>query len=215
MLKINLLPTQRRESASASDTGQTVFIVGLAASLMVTAGGLFIFHASKDKELEEARLANVQIENSIRASRARVADHQRVLDELAEIRAKEEAISHLQAARTGPTAMLVELSHLLSPGGRPTVDPIELERIQRDNPTQMYNSTWDPHRLWLRQFSEDDRDVVIQGEGRTADDVGEFMRRMMLSQYFEDVRLERSEGAVDDRFHVAVQRFRIAARVRY
>lgn len=214
MLKINLLPHARAAARPGADSAR-IFAIALVGTLVVLVAGLLLFHSGKSRELARVRLENDTVENQVRTIRARVADHQRIRDELAEIRAREEAIGHLESARTGPTSMLIELSHLLSPGGRPAVDPAVLERIQRDNPTQMFNSTWDPHRLWLTRFSEENREVVIEGAGRTADDVGEFMRRLMLSQYFDQVRLERSEGAQDDVTKISVQRFKIVARVRY
>jgi type IV pilus assembly protein PilN len=216
MLKINLLPNSGRSAAAdAGADSSRVFAIAIVGTLVVLVAGLFLFHSSKAGELEQARTANNTVENQVRSIRSRVADHQKIRDDLAEIRAREDAIGHLEAARTGPTAMLIELSHLLSPGGRPTSDPALLDRIQRENPTQMFNTTWDPHRLWVSKFSEQGRQVMIEGSGRTADDVGEFMRRMMLSQYFEQVRLERSEGAQDGATKISVQRFKIAARVRY
>jgi type IV pilus assembly protein PilN len=216
MLKINLLPNRRAGAAAepSADSGR-IFAIALVGTLAVLVAGLFLFHSSKVRELEQARTANNTVENQVRTIRARVADHQQIRDNLAEIRAREEAIGHLEAARTGPTAMLVELSHLLAPGGRPTIDPALLDRIQHENPTQMFNTTWDPHRLWVSRFSEENRQVVIEGSGRTADDVGEFMRRMMLSQYFDQVRLERSESGQDEATKISVQRFKITARVRY
>jgi type IV pilus assembly protein PilN len=215
MLKINLLPSRGGAKASLGGDNTTVFAVALVATLVLLVGVLSVFHRMKSQEVAQLRSGNNATENQIRATRARVADHQKILDELAEIHAREEAIAHLQAARTGPTSMLVELSHVLSPGGRPSAAPGTLEHIQSQNPTEMYNPTWDPHRLWLTAFREDSREVQMEGAGRTPDDVGELMRRMMLSQYFEQVRLERSEGATDEATKIAVQRFKIAARVRY
>ncbi|MEI8255746.1 MAG: PilN domain-containing protein [Deltaproteobacteria bacterium] len=215
MLKINLLPSQRRDTGSAAADSVRTFGIAMAAALVVVVAGLFLHYSSKAREVSALAALNSVQDATVRQIRARISDHARVQADLEEIRAREQAISHLEGARTGPTSMLVELSHLLSPGGHPSSDPTVLDRIQRDSPTQMYNTTWDPHRLWIRLFTEDQRAVTIEGDGRTPDDVGEFMRRMMLSQYFEQVRLERSEGGDDSNTRISVQRFRIAARVRY
>lgn len=215
MLKINLLPTRRDTAAVTAADNTRYFAIAVAATLTVLLAALFLFHSGQATEVAALHTANASVEEQTRAARTRVGDHQKVRDELAEFRAREEAINHLEAARTGPTSMLVELSHLLSPGGRPSADPATLERIQRDNPTEMYNANWDPHRVWVTRFSEENRAVVIEGAARTADDVGEFMRRMMLSRYFDQVQLERSRGAEDLPTHIAVQEFQIRARVRY
>jgi type IV pilus assembly protein PilN len=214
MLKINLLPSTRRDAGAPADAGR-IFVAALGGTLIALVAVLFLFHSSKMKEVQHVRDDNNTVADTVRRIRSRVADHDRVRRELGEIRAREDAISHLEGARTGPTSMLVEMSHLLSPGGRPFSDPAVLDRVQRDNPTQMVNYQWDPHRVWVSKFDENHRDVEIVGAGRTPDDVGEFMRRMMLSQYFEQVRLERSEGSQDEGTKISVQRFKIAARVRY
>jgi type IV pilus assembly protein PilN len=214
MLKINLLPSQRRAESAGTDNGR-IFIAAMAGVSIVVVSGLLFYHSGVLKDVKDAHDRNVTEDARIRSIRSRVADHDHIRSELAEIHAREDAISHLEGARTGPTSMLVELSHLLSPGGRPFSDPLVLERVQRDNPTEMFNGTWDPHRLWITEFTEQHREVEIEGSGRTPDDVGEFMRRMMLSQYFEQVRLERSEGAEDHDTKISVQNYKIAARVRY
>ncbi len=215
MLKINLLPSQRRDTGSTAADATRTFAIAMLGTLVVVVAGLFLHYSSKAKEVSALAAVNSAQDATVRQVRARISDRARVQSELEEIRSREQAISHLEGARTGPTSMLIELSHLLSPGGRPSSDPTVLDRIQRESPTQMYNTTWDPHRLWIRLFTEDQRAVTIEGDGRTPDDVGEFMRRMMLSQYFEQVRLERSEGADDATTSISVQRFRIIARVRY
>lgn len=216
MLKINLLPSAARQSAAAPSEGNNkIFAIALVGGLTVLCSGLFIYHSSLQGDLDKLKGDNRNVQNQVNTIRARVADRPQILAELESIRAREAAINSLEAARTGPMSMLIELSHILSPGGRPSSDPRVLERVQRDNPTQMYNTTWDPHRLWITKFTERNRAVTIEGSGRTADDVGEFMRRMMLSQYFEEVRLERSEGTEDEQTHISVQKFKITCRVRY
>ncbi|MDP3274767.1 MAG: PilN domain-containing protein [Deltaproteobacteria bacterium] len=216
MLKINLLPGAPQRGGGQQSGGDIrIFGAAVAILLVLMGTGILLFHGTLSSELGKLNDANAQRESAVRAIRSRVSDHPRVQQELGDIRARREAISRLEQNRTGPTAMLVEVSQLLSPGGRPTNDPAELERIQRDDPTRMFNPTWDPHTLWLTSFSETERNVVVEGYGRSANDVAEFMRRMMLSQYFEGVALERSEGAQEEVTHLSVQRFKITARVRY
>jgi type IV pilus assembly protein PilN len=162
------------------------------------------------------------VQTEIEAIRSRVSDHPRILEELEEIGRREDAIRELQDARTGPTAVLVELSRVLSPGGAPTADPVEVERLRATNQRdRLWSPTWDTHRLWITELTEENRALRISGEGRTPDDVGELMRRLQLSQYFRDVRLERTESGatqatgVGRATGVTVQRFVITTRVRY
>lgn len=215
MLRINLLATSRRGEPEKDSSSATLLVVAVLASFALTCTGLFVFHSSVANELETKQRANARGETEVRVVRSRIANHPRIREELALIRDRADAIAHLETARTGPTSMLVELSHLLSPGGRPSTDPAVLERVRRTSPSELYNPEWDPHRLWLTLFAEEARQVTMEGEGRTPADVGELMRRMMLSRYFADVRLERSEGAIDSETHLGVQRFKLVARVRY
>jgi len=217
MLKINLLPDERGRRAQPGFGGgvPNLLLVGVIGSLVLLLSGLFLFHTSQAGEVDAIRSANVRTQSEIDAIKGRVADHQKILDELAEIHRREEAIQQLQAARTGPTSMLLEISHILSAGGAPTADPTVVENLRaRGLRDQLWSTTWDTKRLWLTNFDEENRNVKIQGEGRTADDVGEAMRRMQLSLYFQNVRLDRAQAAVAAN-GLPVQQFTISARVRY
>jgi type IV pilus assembly protein PilN len=217
MLKINLLPDERGRRAQPGFGGgvPNLLLVGVIGSLVLLLSGLFLFHTSQAGEVDAIRNANVRTQSEIDAIKGRVADHQKILDELAEIHRREEAIQQLQAARTGPTSMLLEISHILSAGGAPTADPTVVENLRaRGLRDQLWSTTWDTKRLWLTSFDEENRTVKIQGEGRTADDVGEAMRRMQLSLYFQNVRLDRAQAGVALN-GLPVQQFTISARVRY
>jgi len=225
MLKINLLTEDksRRVAASGSTTQVSSFLlIGAVASVVLLLVGLFVFHAAQDSDLQEYKAQNTRVQTEIEAIRSRVSDHPRILEELEEIGRREDAIRELQDARTGPTAVLVELSRVLSPGGAPTADPVEVERLRATNQRdRLWSPTWDTHRLWITELTEENRALRISGEGRTPDDVGELMRRLQLSQYFRDVRLERTESGatqatgVGRATGVTVQRFVITTRVRY
>ncbi len=225
MLKINLLTEDRsRRVAAAGSTTQVsnFLLIGAVASVVLSLVGLFLFHAAQDSDLQEYKAQNSTLQTEIEAIRSRVADHPRIVEELEEIGRREDAIRELQDARTGPTAVLVELSRVLSPGGAPTADPVEVERQRAANQRdRLWSPTWDTHRLWLTEITEENRALRIRGEGRTPDDVGEFMRRLQWSQYFRDVRLERTESGATESVGaghaagVTVQRFVITTRVRY
>ena len=219
MLKINLLPRSEARRGQTSNSAASLLLVGVVGSLVLLISGLFLFQTTQQSEVDTLISQNTQIQGQIDAIKSRVADHQKVRDELAEIRRREEAITGLQNARTGPTAMLVEISHILSPNGRPTVDPLFIDTCRQNAACRdrLWSTTWEPHRLWLTTFEEVNRNVKISGEGRTADDVGEVMRRLQLSLYFQNVRLDRTESntSVGVGGQLAVQRFTIVAKVRY
>lgn len=216
MLKINLLPSEKGRARGQPTGVSNLLVIGVVGSLVLLLGGLFLFHATQQTALEDLRSQNQRTQGEIDAIKSRVSDHQKILDEVAEIRRREEAIEGLQAARTGPTSMLVEISHMLSPGGVPTADPEQVEFYRNHGQRNyLWNPNWEPNRLWITQFDEENRNLKLQGEGRTADDVSEFMRRLQLSLYFQNVRLERSEAGVNPETKLSVQRFAISAKVRY
>lgn len=214
MLKINLLPQEKGRRASSAGNMASMLLVAVVGSLVLLLGGLFLYHASQQSELDEIIATNNRTQNEIDSIKSRVSDHQKILDELGEIRRREEAIQQLQAARTGPTAMLVEVSRLLSPGGSPTADPAVVDNLRQHDRSRLWSPTWDTHRVWLTGFTEENRAVKLAGDGRDADDVGELMRRMLLSLYFRDVRLDRTEE-VRGVTGMPVHRFTITARARY
>ncbi len=127
----------------------------------------------------------------------------------------EAVVNDLTRARYGPTAVLMELSRILSAGGGPTVDPERLEEIRQQNPLAVYNATWDPHRLWLTELEEEDRTCTIKGIGKTNEDVAEFLRRLTLSERFEQIELVKTQGTEDPATRLPVISFHLTARVIY
>jgi type IV pilus assembly protein PilN len=215
MLKINLLPSERGRARGQAPGVSNLLVIGVVGSLVLLIGGLFLFHATQQSALDDLKSQNQRAQAEIDSIKARVSDHQKILDELAEIRRREEAIEQLQAARTGPTSMLVEISHVLSERGTPTADPQVVEELRTRDPSRLWNNSWSVQNLMLTQFEEDNRNVKIQGEGRSPNDVSEFMTRLQLSLYFQNVRLERTESVVNNETRLQVQRFNVTGRARY
>ncbi len=217
MLKINLLPSEKGRARGQAPGVSNLLVIGVAGSLVLLLGGLFLFHATQQSQLDDLKSQNQRAQAEIDAIKARVADHQKILDELAEIRRREEAIESLQQARTGPTSMLVEISHILTQGGVPTADPQRVEQCRTNNSCRatLWNVAWEPERLFVTDFQEENRNVKITGEGRSAEDVSEFMTRLQWSLYFRNIRLDRTESQTNMATKLPVQRFTISGRVRY
>jgi type IV pilus assembly protein PilN len=215
MIRVNLLP--RRKEAKREGGRAWIGVLSVAALLLIV--GIVFVHANKKEELDKQMEANRAIEASIADKKAKVANHERVKKELAEYQAREDAIAKLQAGRTGPTAMMVELSRILTPRKLPTVDAEALEKLRRENPGAVPSEKWDPHRLWLISFRETDRNVSISGFGKTNDDVAEFLRRLTVSKFFTDVKLIRTDERIDKDPALGVTytttSFEIKAKVRY
>lgn len=221
MIRINLLPqkkTGRRAAGAAADSGEgpsqlwVAFVLG--AVLLEVIVLLFVYKAKQD-QLTQVRKHNTEITGNIDNIKREIAQHAEIKAQLKELRDREEAIQKLQAARTGPTATMLELSKILTPGGGPSVDRDKLEQLKRDNPGSVPNAAWDPRRLWLFGYRENDRVVRLSGLARDGEDVSEFLRRLSLSDYFYEVRLLPASKGFDNTAKLDLVRFEMSAKVRY
>jgi type IV pilus assembly protein PilN len=169
----------------------------------------------KQEELDQQLNQNKALTAQITQIKDVAKNHEDVKTKLARLRDREDAIAKLQSARTGPTAMLLEVARLLTPGRGPSVDPNELSRLRRENPLQDFNPNWDSRRLWLIKFVESDRKVQLEGMARDGEDVSELARRMNLSSYFYDVELLPAKREAEKASGLQMVSFKLEAKVRY
>lgn len=217
MIRINLLPGARKAAGRGASAGGGTqgWIIGYVVAAIICVVVLVFVYVGKSRELNEQLAQNRSLRTEIEDLEAQSANIDQVRADLEQSRTLETVVSDLQRARYGPTAALMELSHILSAGGGPTVDPQRLEEIRRQNPLAAYNTAWDPRRLWVTEFTEDDRDCTIRGIGKTNEDVAEFLRRLTLSDKFEHIELIKTEGVEEHDTHVAVIGFELTCRVIY
>jgi type IV pilus assembly protein PilN len=221
MIRINLMPNKkivRRKGEVGADTGggesQAWLVFVLGAVLLEVIVLLFVYKTKQD-QLQQAVKHNQEIKANIDAISREIANHAQIKAELKELRDREEAIQKLQSARTGPTATMLELSRILTAGRGPTVERDKLEQLKRDNPSSVPNVNWDPRRLWMTSYKEDNRVVRIVGLARDGEDVSEFLRRLSLSDYFYEVRLLPATKGIDSATHLELVKFEMSAKVRY
>lgn len=212
MIRINLLPQKRR---TAKTEGGQLWAVVLVLLVAVEAVGFFIYHGHKKEELYAQRRKNAELNEQIEQSRNAVKTHAEVKAQLERLRAREDAISKLQSARTGPTAVLLELARMLTPGRGPSVDPDRLNQLRRENPLAVYNPGWDARRLWLTKYIESARALRLEGVARDGEDVSELARRMSLSSYFADVRLMPAKKVRSAEAGMDLVLFQLEAKARY
>ncbi|HET7539118.1 MAG TPA: PilN domain-containing protein [Polyangiaceae bacterium] len=212
MIRINLMGQKRRAERAE---GAQLWLVVVMVLMLAEVAALFVFHSFKNEELKEQSQKNAALNAQIEQSKSTVANHEEVLKKLVALRAREEAIGKLQTARTGPTAILLELARLLTPGRGPSVDPDRLTQLRRDNPLAVFNPSWDSRRLWLVKYVEQSRKLHLEGFAQDGEDVSELARRMNLSSYFADVRLLPAARQVDGTTHMEVVSFALEAKVKY
>lgn len=212
MIRINLLPQKRR--AEKTEGSQAWLAVTLLLFLLEV-GGLFFFHSMMNERLAEQERTNAELNAQISRATSAVANHEQVKAKLTTLRAREDAIAKLLSARTGPTAILLELARISTTGKGPTVDPDKLALLKRENPLAVYNPSWDARRLWLTSFIEQARAVRLEGVARDGEDVSEFARRLSLSNLYFDVKLLPARKERDGKTGLELVRFSLEAKVRY
>jgi type IV pilus assembly protein PilN len=176
---------------------------------------LVVFHGFKVEELRVQDQKNSELSSQIDQSKKAVAKQAEIKAKLALFRAREEAISKLQTARTGPTQVLLELARILTAGRGPSMEPARLSQLRRDDPGAAFNSNWDPRRLWILSFKEDKRKMRIEGLARDGEDVSELARRMSLSASFAAVKLLPARRQKDATNKLDLVRFSLEAEVKY
>ncbi len=214
MIRINLLP-QKRGARSAQAQASQRWLLAVMGVIVLQVIALFFFHQLQLEKLDAQLAKNKQIQTEIDDIRKLVANHEEIKKALAVLRAREEAIAKLQAGRTGPTAVLLELAQILTTGKGPTADADRLAQLRKDNPNLVYNPGWDTRRLWLTSYIESERTVRIEGLARDGSDVSELAQRLKLSSYFYDVALLPGKKEPERAGHVELVNFALQMKVRY
>jgi type IV pilus assembly protein PilN len=216
VVRVNLLPDKRPAARRAPSTEpKQLWLVFVLLSVVATLVVCLFIQKVKQDELQALAAENGRTQSLIDKITKQIADHDTVKSQLKSLLEREDAIKKLQSARTGPTATLLELASLLTPGRGPTTDRDRLEQMKRDNPADVANPTWDSHRLWLTSYTEHDRTLKMAGFARDGEDVSEFERRLRISDFFSDVKLLPGAKSVDPTSHQELFRFEISAQVRY
>jgi type IV pilus assembly protein PilN len=213
VIRVNLLPQKRR--AEARGETRQLWLVAVMVAFLAEIAALFVFHSVKNEELLDQKRTNSKLESQIEESKKTVANHPEVKRKLEELRAREAAISRLQTARSGPTAILLELTRILTPGRGPSVAPDRLSQIRRDNPLAVFNANWDPRRLEVTAFNEQARRMRLEGIAVDGEDVSELARRLNLSDYFSNVVLLPGKQERQPKTGLPVVRFSLEAQVKY
>jgi type IV pilus assembly protein PilN len=216
MVRINLLPERKITKPLVSSFDPTqLWLVAFLAAALVELVALLVVEKLKRDELASITAHAQKVQADIDTIKGQIKDHDGIRARLQELRDREEAIEKLQSARSGPSATLMELSHILAVGRGPTIDADKLAQLRRDNPTAAFNPNWDPQRLWILTYVEQDRALKISGSARDSEDISELQKRLMLSEYFYEVKLLPGGRAVDGATKLEVVKFELSAKVKY
>ncbi len=215
MIRVNLLPQKKEGRRSSGGDGGQAWLAVLVGAVVLEVVALIVFHKGKQEEFDAIQRKNDQVQSSITEITKQISNHADIKAQLKDLRDREDAITKLQSARSGPTAAMLELSRILTPGRGPTTDRDKIEQLKRDDPGAVPNPNWDPRRLWLKTYSDSSRSVKLSGSARDGEDVSEFLRRLTLSDYFTDLKLLPATKEHDADTHLELVRFELSAKVRY
>ena len=180
MIRINLLPVKQDRRKEA---GRNQLAIGFAVVLLEV-GICFMISMNLSSDIDAQKNKNNIVEAEVNRIKKEISDHQQILNEIREYEKRQAAIDGLQNARTGPVFVMLEMSNLVSKNGRPSIDNDKYQEMLRNDPAAGYDENWDYRRLWISEFKEKDREIVIKGQAMTHEDVAEFLRRINLSDFF-------------------------------
>lgn len=213
MIRINLLPEAKRQAAQTG--GSQIWGVVYLLSCFAWGVVLFLVYVRYNHVLEEQKTKNAELQDLIDRAKSQTQNIGEVEQQLAKSKELEGVVGGLQAARQGPARVLMELARILSEGGGPRLSQEELEALRRESPLLVYNPGWDVRRLWLESFQETERKCTINGFGKTNEDVAEFLRRLNISKIFDQVTLQNTSAALDDKDQEPIVRFTLSCEVKY
>jgi type IV pilus assembly protein PilN len=213
MIRINLLPkAERKVATGGSNQLWVILYVGVS---VVWCALLLVVYMISAGQLEEYEARNAQLSTKIEDLKQHSADLDTVKAKLDKSKRLEAVVQELERARLGPTNVMLELARVLSVGGRPTVDPEQLAKLREENPLAGFSPNWDPRRLWMTSFEEEERECHIRGMGKSNEDIAEFLRRLAISEYFEEVTLQKSEADRAQSGDARMIGFDVTCKVRY
>jgi type IV pilus assembly protein PilN len=216
MIRINLLPQAKRQvirQSTPENVQGWLTAYAVAVVVWVTAlGGVYMMYSGK---LDEQRVKNTTMAEKIEQLKKSAGNVDELKSKIEQSLQLEEVVTKLQSARLGPARVLTEMIRILSVGGGPSVDSKKLEQMRRENPLAGYNANWDPRRLWLVSLEEENRECRVKGFGKTNEDVAEFLRRLSLSDLFENVTLQRTESRQDPTTKLSMISFELVCKAKY
>jgi type IV pilus assembly protein PilN len=215
MIRINLLPQAKRQSSQG--VGLAVWGYAYLVATVVWCIALAFVYFSLSSDRDQALAQNKEIDRQIKKIKEESGDLENLQKQLDQSKQLETVVKDLLAARAGPARMLLELSAILSPGRGPTIDPKKLEDLRKVNPDANFTPGWDTNRLWIDGFNEENGRCEITGAGRNNEDIAEFLRRLTLSEVFDNVVLVRTgAGATGKKGATAsTVAFELTCKVRY
>ena len=185
MIRINLLPVK---ATKRREQGVRQLIVGVV-SVSIALVAIIIFHGTQVSQVNQMRADNQATSRAIAALKAEIGDYEVVKAQRDELSRQRDAIKRLQQNRSGPVWLMRELSDILTKGKGPTFNK--------------------------ERYEEHQHSVKIHGAAKSDEDVAEFLKRLKLSAFFDQVYWQQTQPQVDNKYNVNYVTFDVTCRVNY
>ncbi len=205
MLRINLLPVREKRRRTAGQ--RHLFLIAIL--LGIECLGFFYVYGEQVEELNKRLAVNADRKGKIDKLKSEIGDISELEGKKAELEQQQQILDALEVGRQGPVRVLQDIWFMLTP------PPDRRTRLEIERRGGQPN--WDPKRLWLTSFVEEEREVTLLGEAKSNDDVAEFLTRLSTSKYFQNVQLlwTRGREAEEALNKVKYVQFNVRCRVSY
>jgi Tfp pilus assembly protein PilN len=211
MIKINLLAKRKVKRV---DKGQQEVMLGFVAILAAAAAVFFFVHSPMQSEIGKLEKTNKRLKKRNRQKSNDVKNYNKVKKTVQNLQARMAAIEVLDSARATPAFLLHELSRILTPNQKPTMDD-DMAEVVTKNPNRRLDSRWDPKHVWLENYQEKKGKFRLEGGAQSDADMTHLAKRLQASIYFEDVVPEGGKEQSDKKSGVSYYKFVITGRVVY
>lgn len=215
MIRINLLPTRgkskrKKAAAGAANAARPLILLGVLA-LIAGMVSLYMWYEQLEAE------STIQVTKT-RDLQKKVEELEKVKQTMEERERSQQILAQqnfifdeLRYDKIGPANALLFLSYVLSKTEDNSFNAKELQS-QEDNG---WNVSWDPGRLWVTQFEEEEKSVKIRGEAMAHEDVTEFYRRLESSIYFYDVVPDVQKLEINEDMGLRYVSFKVECKLNY
>ena len=215
MIRINLLPTRgkskrKKAAPSGASAARPLILLGV---LILAAGMVSLYMWYEQLEAQSV------VENTkTRDLQKKVEELEKVKQTMEERERSQQILAQqnfifdeLRYDKIGPSNALLFLSYVLSKTEDNSFNAQELQS-QEDNG---WNVSWDPGRLWITSFEEEDKVIEIKGQAIEHEDVTEFYRRLESSIYFYDVAPDVQELEYAEEMELRYVTFKVVCKLNY
>ena len=192
MIRINLLPAKdakRRRAATGGGGGNVAAI--FAVVLLMEMGGMGYWYTQASAAAESSGQGGQDLQGELDALK-KTAVEITELTTLQKENAKQRVVfKGLEDGKLGPISALLFMAYALrrvdaslpEEEYRDISDVWSGERHSGGSPTG--DNEWNPDRVWITKYTEDDGSLSIEGSAKDHEDVMTFLRRMRTSIYFD------------------------------